>query len=302
MRHSLAATLFCCVLVAAIPTVSLSTSELGVPTLPHYGVRFTDLVILGSTLSVEIEYVRAADFRPQVPAWFANESIRLSRLKVSVSEVLKGECSAREVVVLADESNVRSGLFQVGREIVVSVYRRSDLGDDVYEMMSPGGYYASDGDVWMCNRVPYRLDDVRAVLDSLTVENMTTFADLVVTGTIKAAKTEPWLVTTDGPRLIQTIEFEIDGGVKGGDARELVNLRNVIGGAHLIEMPRDLAPGQRYYAFLVKDDGAYRVVGGVNGFLRVSNGQLIYRDSVTLGASKQEMDRRLSAVLKSADR
>lgn len=288
----------CCTLFHVALVGSPSAAELAVPLSPHYDLLFTDLVIRGVVEEVENEYMRAATFRPQLPEALADKSIRLTRVAVSVLEVLKGDCDQSRIVILADVSDVPGRLFGPGSEAVVSLYRRHDLGDSIYELKSTGAYYERQDVGWTCDGKPYAIEDIRETLAKLTFGQMAIDADRVVTGTVRDVNAAPWVIAPDGPQQTQTITFEVDGGVKGaGDSQGVLTLSGVVGGAYQVEMPGHLEAGQRYYAFLVSSGSGYKIIGGVNGFLRISGDRLIYRDETELRISKPGLDKMLATFV-----
>jgi hypothetical protein len=252
-----------------------------------YGcLLFADLVVQGTVVETKVEMVPIEELRKNVPPGFAGRYGRVSKVVLKVVDVLKGYESFERLAFVFHESVRAPSLRKTGTDVIVGLVWNEKLLGGSYELKLAEGLYAFNGETWVSQGEvkggrEHSLAELRAKLDSVSMEHLSKEASTVLIGTVVSINDS--IYRGDGREygLIRNIKLRVDRVIEGTATKE-ITVTSVVDGTYWpnwrYQMPRGISVGNRYYVFAGDDEEIVYVLGGVNGFFRVDEDRLLYNN------------------------
>lgn len=281
---------------ASATSLAIAANSLG-ERPPLTAFLYSDIVVRARVDAVGMEFIPAKDFYAGMPGLAEGASVRVCRASLHVEEVLKGSYTKPDLNVVGGEFSALRHFLKSGDEVIIAPnFGRMPGGNYVFP--GPSGCLVQDGSIWITDGIPHEDDEVRLAIDSMRPENLARAADIVATGAVDSLTEHTWKSEINGSAVIQDIVFRVQEVKKGGAIPKTITIRSIRKGAYWpkwrTDVPRATKVGDKLYVFLKRNGNVYNIVGGVNGCLKMQNGDLIYSDDIILNYSDKELDRRVS--------
>jgi hypothetical protein len=257
------------------------------PIFDYKYLLFADLVIRGEVLDAHADLVpwREAENDSDIVRTF----IKAFFVTVAVEEVMKGYEDADTLTFTVTDPEDPPWVGPEAR-IVAGLWATCAVPGYTYELKS-GGIYGFYQGSWMTLKPAavgrrHALRELRDKIAAVSLDSLSQSADAVFLGAVEdVEKSEFWDESQGIYGRVWKISLAVDTRVFG-EVPDTVTITGVMAGNYLpewrYEMPKRILPGDTFCVFAKEIDGVVIALGGMNGFLRVDGGRLLYDSRVEL--------------------
>ncbi len=230
-------------------------------------------------------------------------SLWITRIRVSVGEVLKGAWNGAEIVFALEG---QTSMFHVGDELVICAKRRNLPSGGTYVTSPYVGIYGSDGGMWkrwvadddMEREEILTNSELRERIQRGSITNLTSSADVVARGIVSPAG--EFTYRTDDGRMgqMRTFRLEVTEWLKGHETDDFLEFVVPSVNADYVpqwyrDVPRGIVDGGEWLVFLRRGDQGLFPFGGPNSLLSIRGESVVYDDAVEMSLGARDLGARI---------
>jgi len=264
---------------------------------------YYELVVTGQIISVNSGDVSDADLSwasPELDARLSKYCTSVKYVTLNVTSVLRGPLVSDVTIVVPLPMFEKSydTRYVQGDTVLMSAIYHSRLKS--YYLKDPYGKYTFRNGEWVCENTSrgtrtFSDEILRAKVKDMEIANVTKEAELIVIGTVKSHKKEKIFGEDSTVAILVTVTLEVAEIKKGPVDGEEIAVNMITSGfytpAWRTHVPKQMAVGQKWLAFLKRNEFGWYPFAGTNGLLRIEGEELIYDERVPFWHTKQEIDR-----------
>ncbi len=263
---------------------------------------YYELVVKGQIIQVRSGDVSSNDLFSLAAEWDTKRPQFRTQVKyvtLNVSHVLRGPAVTDVTIVVPlpmflKEYDTR---YVVGDTVLLCAIYHRRLGS--YYLKDPHGKYIFRNGEWVCEGIPegtraFSDEALRAKVKEMDIETVTKDAELIVIGTVTSYTKERIAVEDSIKATLVTVNLQVDEVKKGVLDGDEVVVKMIPRGAYWPAwrkpVPKQMAVGQKWLAFLKRNEFGWYPFAGTNGLLRAEGEELIYDERVPFWHTKQEIE------------
>ncbi len=302
MKTRLVITIAFLVLRSADPNVVASSELMSPGEWDFTPLLYYELVVTGQITQARSGDVSSNDLFSLAAEWETKGPQFRTQVKyvtLNVSHVLRGPAVNDVTIVVPlpmflKEYDTR---YVVGDTVLMCAIYHRRLGS--YYLKDPHGKYIFRNGEWACEGIPegtraFSDEALRAKVKEMDIETVTKDAELIVIGTVKSYTKERITVEDSIKATLVTVNLQVDevkkGVLDGGEVVVKMMPRGAYRPAWRKLVPKQMAVGQKWLAFLKRNEIGWYPFAGMNGLLRIEGEELIYDERVPFWHTKKEIE------------